>query len=53
MNKLTPIFIAGAIAIAGGLAFAQTQMKTGINTMQGHDMSGIQPPVSDMPSTKA
>ena len=53
MNKLTPIFIAGAIAIAGGLAFAQTQMKTDHNTMQGHDMSGMQTPGSDTPSTKA
>ena len=53
MNKLTPIFIAGAIAIAGGLAFAQTQMKTDNNTMQGHDMSGMQTPGSDTPSTKA
>ena len=53
MNKLTPIFIAGAIAIAGGLAFAQTQMKTDNNTMQGHAMSGMQTPGSDTPSTKA
>ena len=53
MNKLTPIFIAGAIAIAGGLAFAQTQMKTDNNTMQGHDMSGMKTPGSDSPSTKA
>ena len=53
MNKLTPIFIAEAIAIAGGLAFAQTQMKTDNNTMQGHDMSGMQTPGSDTPSTKA
>ena len=53
MNKLTPIFIAGAIDIAGGLAFAQTQMKTDNNTMQGHDMSGMQTPGSDTPSTKA
>ena len=53
MNKLTPIFIAGAIAIAGGLAFAQTQMKTDNNTMQGHDMSGMQTPGSDTPATKA
>ena len=53
MNKLTPIFIAGAIAIAGGLAFAQTQMKTDNNTMQGHDMSGMQTPGSDSSSTKA
>jgi uncharacterized protein (DUF305 family) len=28
MNKLTPIFIAGAIAISAGLAFAQSQMNT-------------------------
>lgn len=26
MNRLTPIFIAGAFVIAGGLAYAQSQM---------------------------
>lgn len=26
MNKLTPIFIAGALAVAGGLAYAQSQI---------------------------
>ena len=37
---------------AGGLAFAQTQVETG-DTMQGHDMSTMQTPGSDIPSTKA
>lgn len=27
MNKLTPIFIAGALAVAGGLAYAQSQIS--------------------------
>lgn len=35
MNKLTPIFIAGAIAISAGLAFAQSQMNTP-ETTSGH-----------------
>jgi hypothetical protein len=26
MNKLTPIFIAGALVVAGGLAYAQSQI---------------------------
>ncbi|MFU0506344.1 CopM family metallochaperone [Pseudaminobacter sp. NGMCC 1.201702] len=57
MNKLTPIFIAGALAISVGLAIAQSQMNTE-NTMQGHDMpghsmSGASMPTSDNPSTKA
>lgn len=52
MNKLTPIFIAGALAISAGLAIAQSQMNTD-NAMQGHDMSAMQKPSSDNPSTKA
>ncbi|GAA4166726.1 CopM family metallochaperone [Shinella granuli] len=52
MNKLTPIFIAGALAISAGLTIAQSQMKTG-DAMQGHDMSGMAMPASDSPSTKA
>ncbi|ANH08268.1 DUF305 domain-containing protein [Shinella sp. HZN7] len=52
MNKLTPIFIAGALAISAGLVIAQSQMKTG-DAMQGHDMSGMAMPASDSPSTKA
>ena len=35
MNKLSPIFIAGAIVAASGLAFAQSQMDT-TNTHVGH-----------------
>ncbi|OCP19221.1 MULTISPECIES: DUF305 domain-containing protein [unclassified Ensifer] len=57
MNKLTPIFIAGAIAISAGLAIAQSQMNKD-DPMQGHDMSGmnmsdLEVPASDNPSTKA
>ncbi|MFU0507835.1 CopM family metallochaperone [Pseudaminobacter sp. NGMCC 1.201702] len=52
MNKLTPIFIAGAVAISAGLAIAQSQRNTD-NTMQGHNMSGHSMPASDNPSTKA
>ena len=52
MNKLTPIFIAGALAINAGLAIAQSQMKTG-DAMQGRDMSGMKMPAADSPSTKA
>lgn len=41
MNKLTPIFIAGALAISAGLAFAQSQMNTPDTTSghAGHNMS--------------
>lgn len=39
MNKLTPILIAGSLAISAGLAFAQKQMNKD-NPMQGHTMSG-------------
>jgi len=28
MNKLTPVFIAGAIAVSAGLAFAQSRIAT-------------------------
>jgi len=57
MNKLTPLFIAGALAISAGLAIAQSQMKEE-DPMQGHpmpgiSMSGTQMPASDNPSTKA
>ena len=54
MNKLTPIFIAGAIAISAGLAFAQSQMNTPEPTSAhaGHTLSA---PASDTdgPSTQA
>ena len=54
MNKLTPIFIAGALAISAGLAFAQSQMKD--DAMKGHkmpgmNMSGHTMSASDNPST--
>lgn len=52
MNKLTPVFIAGALAISGGLAIAQSQMDKD-NPMQGHDISGHAMPVPDNPSTEA
>ena len=37
MNKLTPIFIAGAFAITAGLATAQSQINVD-NASQGHNM---------------
>ncbi|WP_195180342.1 hypothetical protein [Mesorhizobium sp. INR15] len=40
MNKLTPIFIAGALAISAGLAIAQSQMNKD-DPMQGHNMLGM------------
>jgi len=52
MNKLTPIFIAGALAISGGLALAQSQMNDG-NAMPGHNMSGMVMPADASPSTQA
>ena len=54
MNKLTPIFIAGAIAISAGLAFAQSQMTTP-ETTPGHAGHNISAPASDAdsPSTQA
>ncbi|KAB2703286.1 CopM family metallochaperone [Brucella lupini] len=51
MNRLTPIFIAGALAISAGLAFAQSQMDP--DHSMGHDMSGMNLSASDRPSTKA
>lgn len=52
MNKLTPVFIAAALAISAALAFAQSQMEKGAS-MQGHDMSGHSVPVFGSPSSKA
>lgn len=57
MNRLTPIFIGGAIAISVGLALAQTQMDNN-GAMQGHNMPGMNMQGMDMsaaeePSTKA
>ncbi|MBU1335835.1 MAG: DUF305 domain-containing protein [Alphaproteobacteria bacterium] len=54
MNKLTPIFIAGAIAISAGLAFAQSQMNTPETTSghAGHSMSSLATD-ADGPSTSA
>ncbi|MBL8579715.1 MAG: DUF305 domain-containing protein [Mesorhizobium sp.] len=48
MNKLTPILIAGAIVVVGGLTLAQGQMN-----MPGHDMSQMNmPAATDSASTK-
>jgi uncharacterized protein (DUF305 family) len=52
MNKLTPIFIAGAIAVSAGLALAQSQMNKN-DPMAGHNMPGMSMSSSDSPSTKA
>lgn len=52
MNKLTPLFIAGALAISAGLAIAQSQMNK-TQTMQDHNMAGHAMPPSDSASTKA
>lgn len=52
MNKLTPMFIVGALAISGGLALAQSQMNDG-NAMPGHNMSGMEMPADGSPSTQA
>ena len=54
MNKLTPIFIAGALAISAGLAIAQTSMNKD-DPMQGHNMAGMTAPgaATDSPSTTA
>lgn len=49
MNKLTPIFIAGALAISAGLAIAQSRMNTN-NMMPGHDMQDHSMPALDNPS---
>jgi Spy/CpxP family protein refolding chaperone len=50
MSKLTPVFIAGALAISAGLAVAQSEMNKN-EPMQGHKMPGHSMPVSDTPST--
>lgn len=54
MNKLTPIFIAGAMAISAGLAFAQSQMNTPAPT-SGHAGHSMSAPASaaEGPSTQA
>ena len=53
MNKLTPIFIAAALAVSGGLALAQNQ--TGADaSMKGHDMSTMTPSTAEQsPATAA
>ena len=52
MNKLTPIFIAGAIAVSAGLAVAQGRMKA-TDAKPGHSMAGREMPATDSPSSKA
>lgn len=52
MHKLTPVFIAGALAISGGLAIAERRGNGG-DPMQGHNMSEHAMPVSDDPATEA
>jgi uncharacterized protein (DUF305 family) len=52
MNKLTPIFIAGALAISAGLAIAQNSTSQD-NSMQGHTMPGMEVSTSGTPSTTA
>ncbi len=57
MNKLTPIFIGGAIAVSAGLAIAQSQLNKSA-PVPGHDMSGMNMSNHSMsaagsPSTKA
>lgn len=47
MNRLTAIFIGGAIAISVGLALAQTQMDNN-GAMQGHNMPGMNMQGMDM-----
>ncbi len=59
MNRLTPIFIAGALAVSAGLAIAQNQMTEGADPMaghsmdhgMGHDMGAMA--ATDSPSTQA
>ena len=48
MNKLTLIFIAGALAISAGLMIAQNEMNT--DTVPDHNMPGHSMPASDNPS---
>lgn len=45
MNKLTPIFIAGALAISGGLPITQGSTNKDVS-MQGHTMPGMEAPTS-------
>ena len=40
MNRLTPILLAGALAVSAGLALAQSQTPNGAAPMAGHDMAG-------------
>lgn len=52
MNKLTPIFIAGALAVSVDLTIAQSQMNEN-STTHGHAMTGHTMPASDNPAPQA
>ncbi|WP_417579362.1 DUF305 domain-containing protein [Pelagibacterium sp.] len=52
MNKLTPIFIATALVVSSGLAFAQSQSDTEPHG-PAHDMGGMEMSSEDTPSTLA
>lgn len=52
MNRLTPIFIAGALAVSAGLAIAQNQMTEGADPIAGHGMDhGMGHDMGDMAAT--
>ena len=51
MNRLTPILIAGALAVSAGLAVAQNQMTQATEPMPGHDMGAMA--TGETPSTMA
>lgn len=60
MNKLTPIFIAASIAVAGGLAFAQSTMNSETDSpaesaasSSGHGDHASHGAAADSPSTAA
>lgn len=54
MNRLTPILIAGAVAVSAGLALAQAQLNAPIPAADhsSHDMSA-HPDAEEAPSTAA
>lgn len=56
MNRLTPIFIAGALVVAGGLAYAQSQMdeqKQGATMNHGEHAGHSASTPSDDPVIRA
>ena len=52
MNRLTPVFIVGAIVVSAGLAIAQGPVNKD-TSMSGHAMPGMEMPAADSPSTNA